>query len=214
MVKGNSHLMGVKRAGRILIGRGSAEKYLQEYQSGGGITMKPVMKLAFLVFAVAFLGGCASGAMSKNMVPKDLTVQNKHPYSVLVKVDGGRETNAMWISRISSPEFQAAIVESLTMYGVFKTVLTEGNTDYELDATILNLQQPWIGADMTVTIETAWKLTNLKDGISVMSENLSNSYTARFGEAFVGATRLQLANEGAARENIRDALKIISKKKL
>lgn len=175
--------------------------------------MKHAMKPAFLVFVLAFFGGCASGAVSRNMVPKDLTVANLHPYSVMVKVEGGRETDATGPSQISSQAFKAAIVESLTTYGVFKTVLTEGNIDYNLEAAILNLQQPLFGFDMTVTIETAWKLTNLKDGSTVMRENLTNSYTATTGDAFAGATRLRLATEGAARENIRDALKKISEKK-
>ena len=176
--------------------------------------MKRAIKPAFLVFVVAFFGGCASGAVSRNMVPKDFTVANNHPYSVMVKVEGGRETDAAGASQISSQEFQAAIVESLTTYGVFKTVLTEGNVDYNLEATILNLQQPLFGFNMTVTIETAWKLTNLKDDSTVMRENFTNSYTATPGDAFAGVTRLRLANEGAARENIRDALKKISEKKL
>ena len=176
--------------------------------------MKRAMKPAFLLFVVAFVGGCASGGVSRNMVPKDFTVANTHPYSVLVKVEGGRETDAAGIPQISSAEFQAAIVESLTTYGVFKTVLTEGNTDYKLEAAIMNLQQPMFGFNMTVTIETAWKLTNLKDGSTVLSENLINSYTATVGDAFAGVTRLRVASEGAARENIRDALKKISGKKL
>lgn len=175
--------------------------------------MKRAMKLAFLVSVVAFAGGCASGAMSRNMVPKDLTVANRHPYSVLVKVEGGQETSASSGPRISSPEFQSAIVESLMTYGVFKTVLSEGNTDCKLEVAILDLQQPIFGFNMTVTIMTAWKLTNLKDGSTVMSESLSNSYTAAVGDAFAGVTRVRLATEGAARENIRDALKKISEKK-
>lgn len=175
--------------------------------------MKRAVKLAFLVFAVVFVGGCASGAVSKNMVPKDLNVANIYPYSVLVKVEGGRETNAVGASQISSPEFQDAIVESLRTYGIFKSVLAEGNTDYMLEAAIMNLQQPLFGFNLTVTIEIAWKLTKMKDGSTVMSENLINSYTATVDDAFTAAKRLRLANEGAARENIRDALKKISEKK-
>ncbi len=175
--------------------------------------MKRAMKPAFLVFVVALVGGCASGAVSRNMVPKDLTPANTHPYSVMVKVEGGLETSGASPPRISSPEFQSAIVESLMAYGVFRTVLTGGNTDYKLEVAILDLQQPLLGFDMTVTIETAWKLTNLKDGRTVMSENLTNSYSAAVGDAFVGVKRLRLATEGAARENIRDALKKISEKK-
>ncbi len=174
--------------------------------------MKRTLKLAFLVFVAAFAGGCASGAMSMNMVPKDLTVANRHPYSVMVKVEGGRETSAGWASQISSPDLQSAIVESLMTYGVFKTVLTEGTTDCKLEVAILDLQQPMFGLNVTVTIETAWKLTNLRDGRTLMSENFTNSYTATVGDAFAGVKRLRLANEGAARENIRDALKKMTEK--
>jgi len=66
---------------------------------------------------------------------------------------------------------------------------------------------------MTVTIGTAWKLKKVQDGSTVMSEDLTNSYTATVGDAFAGVKRVRVASEGAARENIRDALKKISEKK-
>jgi hypothetical protein len=43
---------------------------------------------------------------------------------------------------------------------------------------------------------------------------LKASYTATMGDAFIAATRLRLATEGAARENIRLGLKKLSQLKL
>jgi hypothetical protein len=49
-------------------------------------------------------------------------------------------------------------------------------------------------------------LTDTQSSKAVWSKNIESEYTAKPGEAFAGIKRLRLANEGAARENIRQAI--------
>ncbi len=167
-----------------------------------------------LLLAVAILSGCASGAVSTNMVPENVQLTNKHPYSVSVLVDGGKETNPMWASQISNPEFQAAIAETLAKNGVFSTIIKDGNSDYLLEVNITALQQPVIGFSFTVSMSTNWKLTSVKDKKTVMEHIVASSYTAGMGDSVIGVKRLRIANEGAARENIKDGVNKISAIKL
>jgi hypothetical protein len=46
-------------------------------------------------------------------------------------------------------------------------------------------------------------LTRNATGEDVFRANISSQYTAKTGAAFDGSTRLRLAEEGAARENIK-----------
>ncbi len=164
----------------------------------------------FLLLVVAVLSGCASGAVSSNMVSSDVQVANKHPYSVSVVVDGGKDTNPMWASQISNPEFQSAIAETLAKSGVFRTIIKDGNSDYLLEVNITALQQPVFGINFTVSMSTNWKLTSVKDKKPVMEQVIESSYTAGMGDSVVGVKRLRIANEGAARENIKEGASKLS----
>jgi len=64
--------------------------------------------------------------------------------------------------------------------------------------------------DFTVKMEAAWSLKKA-DGTVVMQESIKSEGTATMGDAFVGAERLRLANEAAARANIAAALDKIGK---
>jgi len=63
-------------------------------------------------------------------------------------------------------------------------------------------------------METAWSLQRTSDRSIVMRKAIQSSGTATMGDAFVGVTRLRLAVENAARENIKQGLKEIAELKL
>lgn len=171
--------------------------------------MKKFMIFLIAVFA-GVVSGCATGAVSTKMVPHEYSIQKKQPYVVAVQTSGGKETNPAWMSQISSEAFQGALVESINKSGAFSTIVKADHADYMLDVDIVDLAQPWGGFNMTVTMTAKWKLTSLKDKTVVFQENITKPYTAAFGEALSGMERLRMANEGAARENIREGLKKLS----
>jgi hypothetical protein len=80
----------------------------------------------------------------------------------------------------------------------------------QLDVMIVRVQQPLFGFSMTVSVETSWILKNRATNEVLWQKPIVGTYTAPAGAAFVGATRLRLANEGAARACIEQALRQMS----
>lgn len=158
-------------------------------------------------------GGCAAPASSLKMVPKDYEVSKKHSYTVKIETTGGRETNPLWTSQISSSDFGEAVSKAIMESGVFQRVTKDNAADYLLEISILNCSQPVMGLDMTVGLETKWKVSRIGPSGEyklLWSDTIASSYTAKVGEAFVAVERLKKANEGAARENIREGIKRVS----
>jgi hypothetical protein len=130
----------------------------------------------------------------------------KHSQSLSVTVSGGSETSSIGASKIADSDFSEAIKTSITQSGLFSKIAAAGAADYDLNVQIVRLDQPMMGLAMTVTMESTWRLTRRNDQKTVWEKGIITPFTAKMGEAFVGTTRLRLANEGAARENIKDAI--------
>jgi len=60
-----------------------------------------------------------------------------------------------------------------------------------------------IGLGMTVNATVKYQMKEIDSGKIVLSEIISRPYTAKFSDAVIAVYRLQKANEGAARENIK-----------
>ena len=172
---------------------------------------KIIMSTFVLAIFSAFLvtNGCA--ARASRMVPLEFEVVNKHPHTVSISESiGGRETHPLWTSQISNSVFTDALNNALAQSGVFQAVIKGGDADYILDVTILDYDQPVVGLDFDVRMKTKWELTNAKTLVPVFSETFETTYRARFTDAFVGAERLQKANEGSVRTNIKEGIRRIS----
>jgi hypothetical protein len=168
-----------------------------------------IIGLCCLVSVVLFAGGCA--ARSAMMVPASFEVSKKIPGSVRVEeVVGGRETNPLWTSQISSDAFTEALINSIAKAGLFNSVLKQGNSDYILNVVILDYDQPWIGLDFDIKMKTKWELADAKKLTPVWSDTFETTYRAKVSEALVAAERLQKANEGAVRVNIAEGVKRLS----
>jgi hypothetical protein len=152
------------------------------------------------------LVGCASPAQPKAMIGQKITEARATHDPVVVTVTGGEKTNPMWTSQISSEDFLTALIVSLRKSALFKSVEASGDAAYRLDATLEDLDQPIAGFNMTVALRVDWKLTRLSDNHVLWHDKILSTYTAKVGDAFAGIKRLRLANEGAARNNIEDAL--------
>lgn len=160
--------------------------------------------------AVLHLAGCAAPANRDNMSAENITLSKKHPYSVAVETKGGTETGAMDSSSISNADLKAALENSIVQSKLFKNVVQGKNGDYELTVSVTQLSKPMFGFDMKVELETAWTLVKTSDKSIAMQKVVKNVFVATTSDAFVGMTRLRLAVEGAARENIAQGLKAIS----
>ena len=140
--------------------------------------------------SVATRIAAASSALKENVGIKDIT--------------GGRETNPMWVSNISSSDFERALEASLRNAGLLS--INRQGSKYVLTAHMLKLDQPMFGASMTVTAAVRYELIERASGKEVLSRTLTTPFTAEFSAAFLGVERLKLANEGAARTNIQQLI--------
>ena len=167
-----------------------------------------------MLTVVALASGCATPATHEGMIPADYDVATKHSKTVGVKVGGGQETSSVGKSQISDEAFSNALIESITKSQVFSRVIQGKGGDYELSVGIISMDQPSFGMDFTVKMEAGWTLKNAANGVVVWQKAIKSQHTATTSDAFVGTTRLRLASEGAARNNIKQGLAEISRLKL
>lgn len=152
---------------------------------------------------VALLAGCATPAAVSNM--SVYTTQRPAPAALknsiaVADVTGGRETNPLWISQVSSEAFRSALEDSLSNAGVFERVLSASK--YRLTADLNQLEQPAFGLDMTVTSSVKYTLVETKSGKQVYSRLVRAPFTAGFSDSPLGATRVRIASEGSIKKNI------------
>ncbi len=161
-------------------------------------------KLFLLCSTLLLASACAEGATAKGMtiLPDDL----KAPPSPAVassflvgQVAGGKETNPAWTSKIDDASFREALQASLRLAGLLSD---RPDAPLVVDATLVTLDQPVFGFDMTVTSVVRYRVREARSGAPVIEEEIAAAHTATVGDAFYGPTRLQLANEGSARKNI------------
>ena len=166
-------------------------------------TARPV--IAGLLVSAALIGGCASGSKPDAMVAQVVAPVHKNAGDVSIAVSGGKETSKMGASQISNDAFAQALRESIERAGLFSNVAADG-ARYRLTSFIGKVDQPTFGFSFTVKMEVSYALKDTKSGNTVWTKDINSEYTATPGQAFAGVQRLRLANEGAARENIRQAL--------
>jgi hypothetical protein len=163
--------------------------------------------LALLVLALG-LSACASGAKPGAMLAPNTAQTTISPNSnlreavAIGQVSGGRETNPLWMSDVSSSDLAEALRLSLSV----RTMLAIRDERFRLEANMINLQQPVIGVDMTVTSKIRYRLTRVADNTIVFEREITAPFTAAFSSSFYGVERLRLANEGSIRENISQFL--------
>lgn len=158
-----------------------------------------------LCLCVALLSGCATPARVDQMTvsgqPEQRIAATPLRGNVAVRdVTGGRETNPMWMSNVSSDEFSQAIEGSMRIVGLLAP--NRQAARYMLTAHLVSLDQPFIGLDMTVTASVRYSVVESAAGKEIFQKTITAPYTAKFSDAFAGVERLKLANEGAIRTNI------------
>jgi hypothetical protein len=166
---------------------------------------------ALLIACAALLGGCATATTFEGMVPTSVDAAKRHPQSVSVAVSGGQETDAAGKPQISDGTFRQALVEAINRSRTFSSVVQGSGGDYVLTVALISLDQPSFGLTFTVKMEAGWTLRRASGGAPVWQEPIRSEFTATTSDALAAVTRLRLATEGAARNNIAQGLGRISR---
>lgn len=172
--------------------------------------LKAILLLVGAGFAVA---SCATPATVSGMVTAPAAaapVPASLNRTVAVEsVGGGRETNPMWTSQVGNAEFQEALTKSLQARGMHAD--NPAAARYALRATLMNLAQPMMGFDMTVSASVKYTMIDRQSQQMVYDRLIDSSHTATFGDAAIGVQRLRLANEGAIKKNIENFIADLEK---
>ncbi|HEX7383589.1 MAG TPA: hypothetical protein VF291_04705 [Burkholderiaceae bacterium] len=171
--------------------------------------MEPTMKKRFpclaALAAAALVAACATPARVEQMVAQPAAAVE--PASPALKgnvsvrdVTGGRDTNPAWMSSVGSSEFQRALEQSLRAAGLLAENRQGGG--YFVVADLQKLDQPYLGASLTVSTTVSYHLVERATGKDVYARVVVAPYTAEWNAAFFYNDRLRIANEGAMKANI------------
>jgi hypothetical protein len=156
----------------------------------------------------ALVSGCATATQPTAMAATSTPIASHQTSGDLgVAVSGGRETSSVGASQVSNEDFGAAIVASITHAQLFSKVAYNSPGRYQLNAYISKVSQPMLGFSMTVSMEVSYSLVDKQNSQTLWQKTISSEHTAAMGEAFAGVTRLRLATEGAAKQNIDSLLR-------
>jgi len=172
------------------------------------------MVRGILVLALAGLLACAKPTRVAEMTPAEIPITTQHPHSLSTSVTGGEDTSPLGASKISDESFKSALEAAVLQSKVFSDVISLDGADYKLEVVITNHGFPLAGFDMSVTLTTHWTLTSRDQAEPVWQGFVSSKYTARTSDHFYGVARLRMANEGAARENIKKGIQRLSELEL
>jgi hypothetical protein len=145
---------------------------------------------------------CDLPASVTGMIPTSFETVRKHPQSVRVSVTGGQETEAVGRPHVRNSAFAQALVQSIERSQTFAKVIEGQSTggDYLLTATLFSMDKRVFGR--TVKLEVGWTLRRIDTGVVAWQESIVSEYTEG---------NVQVATEGAARNNIAQALGKISR---
>lgn len=172
---------------------------------------KAMTRTGLAVAMLVLLAACAQPARVSQMVAPNVmapvTASNPELLDsiAITDVKGGQTTNPMWTSQVDNPEFREALDRSLAFNGLLASDATKAK--YGVTAELLELKQPLMGFDLTVTSRVKYTVQE-RGGSSaeLFGEEITTPYTADFSSSLVAVERLRLANEGAIRESIRNFL--------
>ena len=161
------------------------------------------MLLLLSAFSILIMTGCMpkpNPIVSAAMIPENIQLENKHPYSLNIDVFGGHKPNCINFC-ITTEAFLDAVTSSISNTGVFSITSNKEDADYLLDIIIM---KNWINKESTLI--TQWELTNTDSKSIIWSEVISTKQSS----SLWGNKRFKEANELTAKENITEAIKKMS----
>lgn len=162
-----------------------------------------------LLAAGSALVGCASAPEPKAMQarPGAPPRATPAPGAVQVTISGGNESGALDGPWISAPDFKAAVESSLLQARAFEGLAEGAAARYALGGNIVRVTRPMWGLNFEVTAEIGWSLVDRRQGDRVLLRKvLTSTGAATVSDTLVGATRIRLAVEAAARASIEALL--------
>lgn len=169
-------------------------------------------KILFLL-PVLFLAACAQPLSMYEMMPKPATFEALGENKALAnKVAVGEvltEKGLGGSAPVVSEQYKASLVASLSHAGWYTDA---EKAKYVLEANVLEVDQPFMAFNTTVTTKTHYSLKEKASDKVVFEETLSLPCTTRFGEAINADIRLRMATACAVGENTTHLMNVLNRK--
>ena len=162
-----------------------------------------------VLLGLIILGACAAPASrdAMDISPTDQTLFTADRYltgKVTVgRVIGGQATNRARNSGISNIEFEAALRNSLETAYLFSP---GSKAEFELDAELIEIDQPRVGFTLTVGSKIRYQLRDLGTRQTLLDEVIVADGTASTDDSSWGVDRLKIATERSAQANIQQII--------
>jgi hypothetical protein len=124
---------------------------------------------------------------------------------VVASADGGRETSSLSRSYVSSDQLKQALEMSLERSGYLAR--DSARAGIEMRATLVSLGEPTGWLTFSVRSVVRYRAVNIPTGAIMMDDTVVSVGKAGLSDAFLGVTRVRLANEASIRGSLDALLK-------
>jgi hypothetical protein len=161
-----------------------------------------LLRLSPIVIFILIIG-CAPTAQMDDMVPEynknssDVYSESLRKNINIQSVSGGNTKGTSPV--LDNESFYSALKQAMKNDGLYTN---SGERDYVLNVTILHVEKPAFGFNMTVSTQIKYILKEPDSDDQLYDKNIRTSYTAKFSNTYSGSKRLRNAIEGAAKKNI------------
>jgi hypothetical protein len=154
--------------------------------------------LMLLLIVSGVLSLCSMTSSKEIMTPEIRTEAVEfHPIPFELTVRGAS-------AGIQPEYFEKSIVDAILSTELLTGLYESQGKPYVLDIRIVKVEAPSFSYKMTVDMNVVWELSRTDDGSQILHEKIQSTYTGgAFEGGLIGANRVRVAAEGAARENIR-----------
>lgn len=161
-----------------------------------------------LVIVASILTGCASPALTENMVVPAAKLNTKTFDASLKKSMSVADVQGFdkFASFLPAADFKTALSNSLNNAGL---AVPSGKGNYAVNAVINNVELPAFALDMKATITVTYVVKDTA-GKEVLKKMVVSQGIATAGEAFAGTKRLQMAVERSVQSNIGSFIDALS----
>ncbi|MEN6383861.1 MAG: hypothetical protein ABFD79_01545 [Phycisphaerales bacterium] len=172
--------------------------------------MKNIISILIISVSISFLTGCGSNV--KKMTVSDMSLENKHPYSVQLETTGWEKIDKLQTSGLTNERYSKSLANSINNTGLFKEVLAD-NANYKLKVEVVQHVLPGHIGDFVLKASTKWQLTDSQNKV-VWTQTIDSAYTSKLIDEVTTFDRLQKANENLIKLNIEEGIKRLSQYKL
>jgi hypothetical protein len=170
--------------------------------------MKPLIVPLILLALVC--AGCPLTLTPEMMKSQVTVLDHRGTADILVTVFGATDISKRKAVQFTDETYAQALRSSLEQSRLFRKALSDSQGHYQLQATVVQLNEYIFGLDMTASMAVSYILARTSPKEPLWEKTINSSHTAGMSDSVISITRLQRATEGAARKNIERALQEIA----